>query len=129
MDYHTLVLGGLRWLDEVGGRCARSLALRLESIEDLDDRIAVFRQRLLRHLHVHLGAMFLQTQLGVLLEPPGRDLTLAYSTQYRQRRRVVARVTGTLLSEACQVVGKHFRANAQRLDDHLRQIDGHFAQD
>jgi hypothetical protein len=36
----------------------------------------MLNKSLLGYLHVHLGAMFLQTQLSVLFKPPGGDLAL-----------------------------------------------------
>ena len=95
MDDHALVLCGLWWLYEVGRGCAGPLALCLERVEDLDDGVAVFGQAFLSHLDVHLGSMLLQAQLGVLLEPPGSDLSLTNPTEYRHWWRVCTWIVGT----------------------------------
>lgn len=103
--------------------------MRLERIQNLDNGIAVFSQCLLGHLHVHFSAMLLQTQLRVLLKPPGRDLPLADAAQDWQWWGVVCRVGCTVLGQASQVVGKHFCSHAQRLDEDLWKIDGDLTDD
>jgi len=105
MDDEALVFCGLQWLHGVHGRGAGALAVRLERIEDLDNGITVFGEGFLGHLHVHLGAVLLETQLGVLFKPPGRYLPLADSTQDWEWGCMVAGVSSTLLCETGQVVG------------------------
>jgi hypothetical protein len=49
----------------------------------------MFDQIFLAHLNFHLGLVFLQAELGVLLEPPWRNLTLTNPAQNGQRRGMV----------------------------------------
>jgi hypothetical protein len=98
MDNQPLVLCGGNWLHRVHCRSPRSLAVGFEGIQNFDDGIAVFGKGLVGHLHFHLGAVFLQAELGMLLKPPRSDLSLAYSAKNWQWWWMVARVRGTLFS-------------------------------
>jgi hypothetical protein len=52
-----------------------------QSIQDFHDRVSVFIQIFLRNLNVHLSPVFLQTQFGMLLKPPRRNLAFTYSAE------------------------------------------------
>jgi hypothetical protein len=46
--------------------------------------VAVLSEILLAYLNIHLGLVLLNAKLGVLLKPPGWDLTLADATEDRR---------------------------------------------
>jgi hypothetical protein len=72
--------------------------------------MTMLNQALLRHLHLHLGAMFLQAQIGVLFEPPVRDPPLAYPAQNLIGRRVVGQIICSQLCKPVEVVGEKLGA-------------------
>jgi hypothetical protein len=89
----------------------------------------MFSERLMGHLHVHLGAVLLQAELGMLLEPPWGNLPLAYPAQNWNGRWMIARIGGTLLGKPSEVMGQNFCSHTKRFDKHLWEVDGHLADD
>jgi hypothetical protein len=98
--------------------------LCLQGVQNFDNSIAVLGEALLGHLDVHLCAVLLQTQLGVLFKPPRGDLAFADPTQYRKRRGMVARVVCTLFGQAGEVVCQHLCAHAERFDEDFGEVNG-----
>ena len=74
-------------------------------------------------LDLGLGFVFLQTEVRVLLEPPGLDLSLADAAQDGEGRRVTGRVFGANFGEGGKVVGKNFGAETKRVDQKVWQVD------
>jgi hypothetical protein len=67
----------------------------------------MLREALLRHLNIHFSAMLLQTEIGVLLEPPGQDLTFADAAEQWRWWRMLPRIIQAHLSQAREIASKH----------------------
>jgi hypothetical protein len=65
-------------------------------------------QAFLCHLNIHLGPMFLQTQIGVFLKPPSRDLAFANAAEDRWRRLLLFGVIKSALSKLSQIARQNF---------------------
>jgi hypothetical protein len=89
----------------------------------------MFSEGLVGHLHLHLGAVFLQAELGMLLEPPRSYVSLAYPAKNRDWRWMIARIDGTLLSQPGKVVGEDFCSHTEGFNKHPWKVDRHFAND
>lgn len=103
--------------------------MRLESVEDLDNRVAVFCKSLLGHLHVHFCAVLLETEFRVLLKPPRGNLPFADAAENRQWRSTVSRICSTLFGKTRQVVSEDFCSDAKGLDKDLGKINGDLPND
>jgi hypothetical protein len=66
----------------VAGR--QSTIASFKGVENFDNGVAVLSEILLAYLNIHLGLVLLNAKLGVLLKPPGWDLTLADATEDRR---------------------------------------------
>lgn len=60
----------------------RTALASFQSVENFDDGMSMLVEIFLGKLDLHLCSMFLETQLGVFLKPPGGNLAFADSTQY-----------------------------------------------
>ena len=108
MNNGTLVFGELGRLQPTvsrSGSCRPILGF--QRIQHLDDGISMFRERFLCHLHVHFGAMLLQTKFCMLFEPPRGDVTFTYSAKHvrgRRWRRMIGRIAAGMFSQFSEVV-------------------------
>jgi hypothetical protein len=91
--------------------------------------MAVLIEVFLSELNIHFSSMFLKTQVRVFLKPPRSDLAFANSAEDRRWGGVFRRIRfcGGSFSELREVVGQHFSANAQGLDQQGWQIYRHFS--
>jgi len=69
--------------------------------------MTMLRESLLSHLNFHLCLMFLETKIGMLLEPEWGDWPFTDSTKDRQGRRVVSWVVDTHFSQGREIICKH----------------------
>jgi hypothetical protein len=75
----------------------------LESIKDLHNCMSVLGKRLLHHLYIHLGLVFLHTEVGMFFKPPRNDGTLTDTTQLWRRSWVTIQFVGTCLCKLSEV--------------------------
>jgi hypothetical protein len=71
--------------------------------------------------------VFLETQVGVLLEPPRGDLSFTNPAEHGQRWRVVLGILDPGLGELGQITGKDLCSRAQRVDDDVGKVNLDFS--
>jgi hypothetical protein len=65
----------------------------------------------------------------VLLEPPWRNLALTDSAQDWHRWWTGRRIFDAGFSKVCEITSEYFCADAQRLNKHIREVNGDLAND